>query len=104
MLRPFSSGWLAWTSFARSLISRGCSLQDAAWNRSLETAGLKACTKMIWKDAGRFTPTHWTRGSHSLCNTACADTMASIDGYQSRACHGMTNTEHLAGTLVRVST
>ena len=53
MLRPFSSGWPAWTSSALSLTSRGWSLPDAAWNRSLETAGLKACTETICKECLR---------------------------------------------------
>ena len=56
MLRPSLSGWPAWTSSALSLTSRGWSLPDAAWNRSLETAGLKACTQTICKMPARFTP------------------------------------------------
>ena len=51
MLRPFSSGWPAWTSSALSLTSRGWSLPAAAWNRSLETAGLKACIEMTCRSA-----------------------------------------------------
>ena len=55
------------------------------------------------RSASRFIPRHSMRGSHSLCNIACVETMASIAGYRTRACHAMTRREGLPGTSVRVS-